>query len=340
LYDRAPYRGLLTHGFATDGQGRKMSKSLGNTVDPQTVTSKMGAEIVRLWVASTDYSGDLNIDDKILARVVDSYRRIRNTLRFLMANVSDFDPATDTLPDDQLLEIDRFALARAAELQADIRAHFDVYEFHPVVSKLQIYCSEDLGAFYLDVLKDRLYTTAPKSLARRSAQTALWRITHGMLRWMAPFLSFTAEEAWTTFGTSESIFMETFSDFGAADEALLAKWARIREIRDLANKDIENLRTAGQVGASLQAEITLTAPAADLALLQSLGADIKFVFITSKVTLQAGDALTVQVAASQATKCERCWHYADDVGEHAEHPTICGRCVSNLHGEGETRQIA
>ncbi|MEY3216471.1 MAG: Isoleucine--tRNA ligase, partial [Pseudomonadota bacterium] len=340
LYDRAPYRGLLTHGFATDGQGRKMSKSLGNTVDPQSVTSKLGAEIVRLWVASTDYSGDLNIDDKILARVVDSYRRIRNTLRFLLANVSDFDPATDSVPEAQLLEIDRFALARAAQLQADIRAHFDAYEFHPVVSKLQIYCSEDLGAFYLDVLKDRLYTTAPKSLARRSAQTALYRITHGMLRWMAPFLSFTAEEAWGTFGSSESIFLETFSDFGAADEALLAKWGRVREIRDLVNKDIENLRTTGQVGASLQAEINLTAPAADHALLASLGADIKFVFITSKVTLQAGDALTVHVAPSPATKCERCWHYTDDVGHNADHPTICGRCVSNLHGAGETRLIA
>ena len=344
LYGRAPYKGLLTHGFATDGQGRKMSKSLGNTVDPQTVTSKLGAEIVRLWVASTDYSGDLNIDDKILARVVDSYRRIRNTLRFLMANVSDFDPAQDTVPDDQLLEIDRFALARAAELQADIRAHFDRYEFHPVVSKLQIYCSEDLGAFYLDVLKDRLYTTAPKSLARRSAQTALYRITHGMLRWMAPFLSFTAEEAWASFGDSESIFLETFSDFGAADEAhnlaLLAKWGRIRAIRDVVNKDIENLRAAGQVGASLQAEITLTAPAADHALLASLGADIKFVFITSKVSLQAGDALVVQVSASQAVKCERCWHYADDVGHDAAHPSLCGRCVINLHGAGETRHVA
>ena len=340
IYGRAPYKGLLTHGFTVDGQGRKMSKSVGNTVAPQEISSKMGAEIIRLWAASTDYSGDLGIDDKILARVVDGYRRIRNTLRFLLANVSDFDPATDTVPDAQLLEIDRFALARAAQLQADIRAHFDVYEFHPVVSKLQIYCSEDLGAFYLDVLKDRLYTTAPKSLARRSAQTALYRITHGMLRWMAPFLSFTAEEAWASFGSSESIFLETFSDFGAADAQLLSKWARIREIRDLVNKDIENLRTTGQVGASLQAEITLSAPAADHAVLQSLGGDIKFVFITSKVTLQAGETLTVQVTASQATKCERCWHYADDVGHDAAHPTICGRCVSNLHGAGETRLVA
>jgi isoleucyl-tRNA synthetase len=244
------------------------------------------------------------------------------------------------VPDDQLLEIDRFALARAAQLQADIRAHFDVYEFHPVVSKLQVYCSEDLGAFYLDVLKDRLYTTAPKSLARRSAQTALYRITHGMLRWMAPFLSFTAEEAWSTFGHSPSIFLETFSDFGTPDAPLLAKWGRIREIRDQVNKDIEVVRAAGQVGASLQAEITLTAPAADHALLSSLGEDIKFVFITSKVKLQLGDHLAVQVAASQAVKCERCWHYADDVGHDAAHPTICGRCASNLHGEGEIRQVA
>jgi isoleucyl-tRNA synthetase len=344
LEGRAPYRGLLTHGFATDGQGRKMSKSLGNTVDPQSVTSKMGAEIVRLWVASTDYSGDLNIDDKILARVVDAYRRIRNTLRFLLANVSDFDPATDAVADEQLLEIDRYALARAAELQAEILRHFDVYEFHPVVGKLQVYCSEDLGAFYLDVLKDRLYTTAPKSLARRSAQTALHRITHAMLRWMAPFLSFTAEEAWKTFGSSESIFFETFSDLGAPDAAqnvaLLAKWARIREVRDLVNKDIEAVRAEGKVGASLQANIALTAPADDHALLASLGEDLKFVFITSQVALQAGAELAVQVAVSEAAKCERCWHYRDDVGHDAAHPTICGRCTSNLYGAGETRTVA
>jgi len=291
-------------------------------------------------VGATDYSGDLNIDDKILARVVDAYRRIRNTLRFLLANVSDFDPAQDAVPNDQLLEIDRYALTRAAELQADILRHFDVYEFHPVVGKLQVYCSEDLGAFYLDVLKDRLYTTAPKSLARRSAQTALWRITHAMLRWMAPFLSFTAEEAWKSFGSSPSIFFETFAKFDAPDAALLAKWSRIREIRDLVNKDIEAVRAEGKVGASLQANITLTAPAADHALLASLGEDLKFVFITSKVALLAGDALAVQVAVSQATKCERCWHYADDVGHDTAHPTLCGRCTSNLYGAGEIRTAA
>ncbi|MDP3805974.1 isoleucine--tRNA ligase [Hydrogenophaga sp.] len=348
LYDRAPYKGLLTHGFATDGQGRKMSKSLGNTVEPQSVTSKLGAEIVRLWVASTDYSGDLNIDDKILARVVDAYRRIRNTLRFLMANTVDFDPALDAVPLDQMLEIDRYALARASELQAQILAHFDVYEFHPVVSKLQVYCSEDLGAFYLDVLKDRLYTTAPKSLARRSAQTALHQITHAMLRWMAPFLSFTAEEAWPLVAgkaNQGSIFFETFLPLPAPNEALLAKWSRIRAIRDVANKDIEAVRTAGQVGASLQATLTIAAGADDAALLRSLGDDLKFVTITSTAVVVDGPELAVSVSPSAATKCERCWHYSDDVGSHAEHPTLCGRCVSNLTeangtGAGETRQVA
>ena len=340
LYDRAPYKGLLTHGFATDGQGRKMSKSLGNVVIPQEISDKMGAEIVRLWVASTDYSGDLNIDDKILARVVDAYRRIRNTLRFLLANVSDFDPRKDAVADADLLEIDRFALSRAAQLQADILEHFKVYEFHPVVSKLQVYCSEDLGAFYLDVLKDRLYTSAPKSLARRSAQTVLYRITHAMLRWMAPFLSFTAEEAWQTFGSSESIFMETFSDLGSPNEALLAKWARIREIRDQVNKDIEALRADGKVGASLQAAVTLQAGPEDHALLASLGQDVKFVFITSQLNLVAGDSLMAKVAVSEDTKCDRCWHYAPDVGANPAHPTLCGRCDSNLHGEGEKRLFA
>ena len=340
LYDRAPYRGLLTHGFATDGQGRKMSKSLGNVMAPQEISDKMGAEIVRLWVASTDYSGDLNIDDKILARVVDAYRRIRNTMRFLLANVSDFDPAKDAVADADLLEIDRFALSRAAQLQADILVHFKDYEFHPVVSKLQIYCSEDLGAFYLDVLKDRLYTSAPKSLARRSAQTVLYRITHAMLRLMAPFLSFTAEEAWQSFGSSESIFMETFSDLGIPNEALLAKWSRIREIRDQVNKDIEALRADGKVGASLQASVNLQVGTEDHALLASLGNDLKFVFITSQLNLEEGSELVAKVSVSQDTKCERCWHYSPDVGVNPAHPTLCGRCDSNLHGAGEKRLFA
>jgi isoleucyl-tRNA synthetase len=350
LYDRAPYKGLLTHGFATDGQGRKMSKSLGNTVAPQEVSNKLGAEIVRLWVASTDYSGDLNIDDKILARVVDAYRRIRNTLRFLLANVSDFNPATDSVPFEQLLEIDQYALSRAAQVQAEILGtrnahgvfeggHFGQYEFHPVVSKLQLYCSEDLGAFYLDVLKDRLYTTAPKSLARRSAQTALHQITHAMLRWMAPFLSFTAEEAWRVFGTSESIFLETFSVMGEVNTALVEKWAQIQQVRELANKEIETQRSAGLIGASLQAELTVHCEGALHDTLASLGEDLKYVFITSQVRLVQGP-LKVEVQVSTATKCERCWHYADDVGTDAAHPSLCGRCVSNLHGAGEVRHCA
>ena len=340
IYGRAPYRGLLTHGFTVDGQGKKMSKSVGNTVSPQEVSGKLGAEIIRLWCAATDYSGDLAIDDKILARVVDSYRRIRNTLRFLLANVSDFDPAADAVPFEQMLEIDRYALVRAAQFQEDILAHYKVYEFHPVVAKLQLYCSEDLGGFYLDVLKDRLYTTAPKSLARRSAQTALHQITHAMLRWMAPFLSFTAEEAWKIFGDSDSIFMETFSALGQSDDGLLAKWRRIREIRDAINKDIEALRAAGQVGASLQACVTLTVAPEDHALLASLGDDLKFVFITSTIELIAGSALQVSAKASSDTKCERCWHYSADVGHDAAHPTLCGRCTSNLFGSGEERKVA
>jgi isoleucyl-tRNA synthetase len=344
MYGRAPYRGLLTHGFTVDSQGRKMSKSLGNGVDPQETSKKLGAEIIRLWVAASDYSGDIAGDDKILARVVDAYRRIRNTLRFLLANVSDFDPARDAVALSEMLEVDRYAMARAAEFQAEVLAHYEVYEFHPVVAKLQVYCSEDLGAFYLDVLKDRLYTTAPKSHARRSAQTALWNITHAMLRWMAPFLSFTAEEAWKVFGGSDSIFLEEYAEIGSPDTALLAKWNRIRAVRDVANKFIEELRSQGKVGSSLQANLSIRANAGDLALLQSLGEDLKFVFITSKVTLDPaplpGEELAVEVQASGDTKCERCWHWRPDVGRDAAHPTICGRCVSNLFGAGEPRVYA
>jgi len=348
MYGRAPYKGILTHGFTVDSKGHKMSKSLGNGVDPQETSKKLGAEIIRLWVAASDYSGDIAGDEKILARVVDTYRRIRNTLKFLLANISDFDPATDAVPLDQMLEIDRYALSRAAQLQADILAHFEVYEFHPVVAKLQIYCSEDLGSFYLDVLKDRLYTTAPKSLARRSAQTALWQITQAMLRWMAPFLSFTAEEAWAVLGTAgktptdtkESIFLDRYVQLAAPDTALLAKWTRIRELRDAVNKEIEALRADGKVGSSLQAKVALTVGADDYALLASLGHDLKFVFITSAIDLIAGNALSIGASASNGTKCERCWHYCDDVGVDPAHPTLCGRCTSNLFGAGEARAFA
>ncbi|CAN5405234.1 isoleucine--tRNA ligase [soil metagenome] len=344
LEGRAPYRGLLTHGFTIDSQGRKMSKSLGNGVDPQETSKKLGAEIIRLWVAASDYSGDIAGDEKILARVVDGYRRIRNTLRFLLANVSDFDPAQDAVPVEQMLEIDRYALSRAAQFQAEVLEHFEVYEFHPVVAKLQLYCSEDLGGFYLDILKDRLYTTAPKSLARRSAQTALWQITHAMLRWMAPFLSFTAEEAWKIFGTSESIFLETYSEFPEHDLALLDKWTRIRVARELVNKDIETLRADGKVGSSLQAEVQLTVPMATHGelweALASLEGDLKFVFITSAIELAAGNTFSIATTPSAAAKCDRCWHYQADVGADAAHPTLCGRCTTNLFGAGEERRFA
>jgi isoleucyl-tRNA synthetase len=345
IYGRAPYRGLLTHGFTVDAQGRKMSKSLGNGIEPQEVSNTLGAEIIRLWVAASDYSGDIAGDDKILARVVDAYRRIRNTLRFLLANTSDFEAARDAVPLDQMLEIDRWALTRAEQFQAEVLQHFQVYEFHPVVAKLQVFCSEDLGAFYLDVLKDRLYTTAPKSLARRSAQTALWHVTHAMLRWMAPFLSFTAEEAWSHFSPGQgSIFKQTYWTFAGVgattDAALLAKWHAIRGVRDAVNKAIEDVRAAGALGSSLQAEVVVTAPSETHALLASLGDGLKFVLITSKATLAAGDTLAIAVMPSQAVKCERCWHWRDDVGHDPQHPTLCGRCTSNLHGAGETRRVA
>ncbi len=354
MVDRAPYRAILTHGFTVDAQGHKMSKSAGNGVDPQETSKKLGAEIIRLWVAASDYSGDIAGDEKILARVVDTYRRIRNTLKFLLANVSDFDPAADSVPAGQMLEIDRYALSRAAALQAEILAHYEVYEFHPVVAKLQIYCSEDLGAFYLDILKDRLYTMPAQSLARRSAQTALWHIVQAMLRWMAPFLSFTAEEAWavlgaagkTPVGTRESIFMDTYWQFPTTvrpepvkgqTENLLTKWARIRELRDAVNKEIEALRAEGKIGSSLQANVTLTVAGDDHALLSSLQADLKFVFITSAIDLIAGDTLAIEVNVASANKCARCWHYVEGVNADPAHPGLCPRCVSNLFGAGETR---
>jgi isoleucyl-tRNA synthetase len=341
IFDRAPYRQLLTHGFTVDSQGRKMSKSLGNGIEPQVISQKLGADIIRLWVASSDYSGDIAGDDKILARVVDGYRRIRNTLRFLLANVSDFDVAKHSVAPEQMLEIDRYALTRASALQDEILAHYEVYEFHPVVSKLGIYCSEDLGAFYLDVLKDRLYTSAPDSVARRSAQTALWHITQAMLRWMAPFLSFTAEEAWALFAPGHgSIFKQTYWPLATPDQALLAKWAAIREVREAANKAIEDVRSAGGLGSSLQAQVLLGAPPETHALLASLGDALKFVLITSEATLAKAETLTLTVTPATAQKCERCWHYRDDVGSEAAHPTICGRCTSNLFGAGELRTIA
>ncbi len=349
---RAPYKALLTHGFVVDGEGKKMSKSKGNVVAPQKVSDTMGADILRLWVAATDYSGELSISDEILKRVVESYRRIRNTLRFLLANTSDFDPAKDAVAIDQLMEIDRYAIARMNALQAEIRAHFDDYEFHPVVAKLQMYCSEDLGGFYLDILKDRLYTSGVASEARRSAQTAIWHITQALLRLMAPILSFTVEEAWAVFAgkdtyeaSGETIFTQTFYALPAiADgDALLAKYAALREVRAGVLKELEEVRVSGAIGSSLQAEVEIHAHGDKLALLQGLGDDLKFVLITSAaqvVAANSADAEKVVVSPSKYRKCERCWHYRAEVGSDDAHPGLCSRCVSNLFGRGETRRVA
>ncbi len=352
LDGRAPYKALLTHGFVVDGEGKKMSKSKGNVVAPQKVSDTLGAEILRLWVASTDYSGELSISDEILKRVVESYRRIRNTLRFLLANTSDFAPATDAIAIDDLLEIDRYAIARMAQLQDEIRAHFNDYEFHPVVAKLQMYCSEDLGGFYLDILKDRLYTSGVTSAARRSAQTAIWHITQSLLRLMAPILSFTAEEAWSVFSdpavyqaSGETIFTQTFYTLPviANSEALLGKYATLREIRAGVLKQLEEVRASGAIGSSLQAEVEIHAAGDKLALLQALNDDLRFVLITSAAKVVAVNSAAdekVVVNASKYRKCERCWHYRADVGADTGHPSLCGRCVSNLFGAGESRRVA
>ena len=347
LYGRPPYKALLTHGFVVDGQGRKMSKSVGNVVAPQKVSDTLGAEILRLWTAATDYSGELSISDTILDRVVESYRRIRNTLKFLLGNVADFDIATQAVPLEQMFEIDRYALAMTAAMQADVEAWYERYEFHPAVARLQVFCSEDLGAFYLDVLKDRLYTTAADSLARRSAQTALWHITNGLLKLLAPILSFTAEEAWKHFRGEEdtlTIFTETWHQFPemADAPALVAKWARLREIRAEAMRRIEEVRATGKVGSSLAAEIDIHAQGNDLEILRSLGDDLRFVLIVSRATVHActEPELRIDVQPSDAAKCERCWHHRHDVGSDPQHPTICGRCTDNLFGDGEQREHA
>ena len=341
---RAPYKALLTHGFVVDGKGHKMSKSKGNVIAPQQVSDKMGAEILRLWTASTDYSGELSISDEILKRVVEGYRRIRNTLRFVLANTSDFDAAKDMLPVEQWLEIDRYALALTRELQSDCQADYDRYEFHRVVQSLQTFCSEDLGGFYLDILKDRLYTTAPNSRSRRSAQSALWHILQAFTKLMAPILSFTAEEVWQllTKDAEQSIMLHTWHELPKpeGEGELLAKWSQIRSVRAEVTKALEELREAGKIGSSLQAEVELHCSGEKFDLLTSLGDDLKFVLIASKVDVIKAAEEKLVAQASTHGKCERCWHVREDVGANLDHPALCGRCVSNLHGEGEVRRCA
>lgn len=343
---RAPYKMLLTHGFVVDEKGEKMSKSKGNVVRPQEVSEKFGAEILRLWVASTDYSGELRLGQTILKRVVESYRRVRNTLRFLLANTSDFDASKDLVPVENLLELDRWALAYTERFQKEVLAEYGEFRFHNVVSMLQTFASADLGSFYLDVLKDRLYTTAPGSEARRSAQTALWYITKTLLRLMAPVLSFTAEEAFKVFSPNESetIFMERFEPLPevAGAEGLLAKWDAVRTVRADLQKKIEELRGEGQIGSSLQAVVRIEAAPAVYDALASLGDELRFVMIVSAVELvkSADEETHFAVSASKEGKCERCWHYVAGIGSDAEHPTLCPRCASNLFGAGEKRLFA
>ncbi|WP_407278359.1 isoleucine--tRNA ligase [Aromatoleum evansii] len=341
---RAPYDGLLTHGFVVDGQGKKMSKSKGNVVAPQEVSDKLGAEILRLWVAATDYSGELTISKEILDRVVEVYRRLRNTLRFLLANTADFDIAKDAVPVAEWLDIDHYALALTQRLQEQVTADYGRYEFHKIVQALQNFAAEDLGAFYLDILKDRLYTAQADSRARRAAQTALWHITQALTRMMAPILSFTAEEIWALIGqgADDSVMLHTWHELPAlADsEALVARWTLIREERAKVQKVLEGLRTEGKIGSSLQAEVVVRASGAKYDALASLGDDLRFALITSRAELvRAADEATegVDAVSSEHAKCGRCWHFRADVGSHAEHPELCGRCHDNLVGAGETR---
>ena len=347
----APYKALLTHGFVVDGEGKKMSKSKGNVVAPQKVSDSLGAEILRLWVAATDYSGELSISDEILKRVTEAYRRIRNTLRFLLANTSDFNPATDAVAIDNLLEIDRYAIAHMAQVQAEILQRYQVYEFHPVMSTLQMYCSEDLGGFYLDILKDRLYTCGVDSPPRRAAQTAIWHLAQSLVRLMAPILSFTAEEAWAVLATpaeleasAGTIFTQLYHVLPAVADsaALLEKYAALRATRAEVSRQLEEVRGSGAIGSSLQAEVAISAAGPRYGMLASLDDELKNLLITSQASVREvvdGADEAIIVTASAHAKCERCWHYRAEVGTHAEHPGLCERCVDNLFGAGERRRF-
>ena len=344
---RAPYKQLLTHGFVVDQNGRKMSKSLGNVVAPQEVYNEFGADILRLWTASTDYSGELAISKEILKRVTESYRRIRNTLSFLFANLSDFSPIEHAVPQDQMVEIDRYAMILARQLQERLAGDFyPRYAFHFAVKDIVAFCSEDLGAFYLDILKDRLYTTQADSHARRSAQTALYHITRSLVLLISPILCFTGEEAWDIIGGGEedSVLFHTWHEFPSinekSEEALLKKWQAVREVREAVTAAIEPLRADKSVGSSLQAEVAITAPDALAGYLKALGEELRFALLVSEVSVAKGDELTVAAKVSGGEKCERCWHYTDDVGSVAAHPTLCARCAENVSGKGETRHYA
>ena len=356
---KAPYRQVLTHGFTVDGQGRKMSKSIGNTVSPQDVMNKLGADILRLWVASTDYTGEMAVSDEILKRAADSYRRIRNTARFLLANLNGFDPVKDMVKPEEMVVLDRWAVGCAKAAQEDILKAYESYDFHEVVQRLMRFCSIEMGSFYLDIIKDRQYTAKADSVARRSCQTALFHIVEALVRWMAPIMSFTADEIWGYLpGEREKyVFTGEWYEglFGLADDEAMNDgfWDELLKVRGEVNKVIEQARADKKVGGSLEAAVTLYADADLAAKLNALGDELRFVLLTSGANVadyaQApADAwqsdllkgLKVVLSKAEGEKCPRCWHYTSDVGKVAEHAEICGRCVSNVAGNGEQRKFA
>lgn len=358
---KAPYKQVLTHGFTVDGQGRKMSKSIGNIVTPQEVMDKFGGDILRLWVASTDYTGEMTVSDEILKRAADSYRRIRNTARFLLANLNGFDPKRDLVKPEEMISLDRWAVACALDAQKEIKDAYDNYQFHTVVQRLMRFCSVEMGSFYLDIIKDRQYTTKADSLARRSCQTALWHIAEALVRWMAPILSFTADEIWqhlpqTESGRAEFVFTEEFYQglFGLGENEKLddAYWQQLIKVRSEVNRVLEVARNDKVIGGGLEAEVTVYANDEYRALLEQLGNELRFVLITSKAEVKALadkpadvtagelEGIAVSVARSNGEKCPRCWHYSDKIGVNSEHPTLCPRCVENVAGNGEVRHFA
>jgi isoleucyl-tRNA synthetase len=354
----APYRGLLTHGFVVDENGRKMSKSLGNVVAPQEVNDSLGADILRLWVASSDYSGEMAVSKVILQRSADAYRRIRNTTRFLLSNLNGFDPAKDLLPVEQMLDLDRWALDAAARLQVEIIEAYDEYRFWNVYQKVHNFCVQELGGFYLDIIKDRQYTTAADSVARRSCQSALFHIAEALVRWIAPILAFTADEIWQYLPgeRNESVMFNTWYE-GLATlpegfELDRAYWDQVIAVKSAVNKELEAMRAAKAIGGSLQAEVTLYSEAPLQAALGKLGDELRFALITSGARLAPladapADAVATEVPGlklaivkSAHSKCARCWHHREDVGVEPSHPVLCGRCVENIEGAGEVRHYA
>jgi isoleucyl-tRNA synthetase len=359
MHGHAPYRGVLTHGFTVDEKGRKMSKSLGNTVVPQKVIASLGADVLRLWVAAADYSNDMSVSDEILKRMADSYRRMRNTVRFLLGNLAGFDPAGHALPVDELVALDRWALARARALQQEIVDAYRSYQFHLIYQKVHNFCVVDLGSFYLDVLKDRLYTTPRDGRARRSAQTALWHVAEAMVRWLAPILSFTAEEIWQALppvaGRPASVFLSGWHGLPTVPMPDGIDWDAIIALKADVARELEPLRAAGQIGGTLDAAVEVWVDPAQRARFAPVGEELRFALITSDAALRdaAGrpaDAVAalsvaksgafISVRPSSERKCTRCWHLRADVGTDPRHPDACLRCVSNVEGPGETRRFA